>query len=144
MGQARWLGVVLAGLGSVAAAGCSPASSGGPLATEGSSSSDDPGPASGTGEVSSTAADDRLLVLPPLAPCDPDAPVPARLRAATWNIGVGLQSSLGEVEAAPLGVVGERIDFMLARPALDARLDGVTRAANTASDHALLWADLRL
>ncbi|MBL4687448.1 MAG: hypothetical protein JKY37_22825 [Nannocystaceae bacterium] len=101
MRQARWLlVVVLAGPGSVGAAGCGPASSGGALATEGSSSSDGSGPGSGTGEVSSTPSDDRLLVLPPLAPCDREAPIPARLRVATWNVGVGLQSSLGEVEAA--------------------------------------------
>lgn len=41
--------------------------------------------------------DDRLLVLPPLAPCPAGAEAPPRLRLVTWNIATARYSSLTEV-----------------------------------------------
>lgn len=41
--------------------------------------------------------DHRLLVLPPLSPCRPEAEVPARVRLVTWNIATARYSSLTEV-----------------------------------------------
>lgn len=65
------------------------------------------GPASSeagsTGAGPETAAepgpeDERLLVLPPLGPCNPQAAVPTRVRVATWNISAARVSSLAEVQ----------------------------------------------
>lgn len=52
-----------------------------------------------TDETGGAAEDDRLLRLPPLAPCDPLAAEHGPLRVATWNIGATLNSSVGEVVA---------------------------------------------
>lgn len=68
------------GLGLGLALGCAPAAA--PLLP-------DPDP---TGED-----DGRLLLLPPLAPCDPRAAAPARVRVASWNIGATRRSSIDAV-----------------------------------------------
>lgn len=41
-----------------------------------------------------TGGDPMALVLPPLAPCDAGAPVPERVRVATWNVAIAGFSSI--------------------------------------------------
>lgn len=51
------------------------------------------------GPLSEPSDDPRPLVLPPLAPCQADAPVPARVRVATWNISAARLGGLDAIEA---------------------------------------------
>jgi endonuclease/exonuclease/phosphatase family metal-dependent hydrolase len=58
------------------------------------------------GSTSSPPPDyvERMFVVPPLTACDETAPAPARLRVVTWNIHVGLSSSLETVAEELAGI----------------------------------------